>query len=140
MIISKEDQLFLIRIWKEYLSEDFDIFDVDSIKDLFKMILLKLKEKYQVKGLLDIEVYVNSDYGMIMEIENIYAYGEEFDVTIHFHLDSVFLCEINSNEISHQDEVYYYHDKFYSNYKRNIDSYVIYKDCLEIMEKGIKIC
>ena len=140
MIITKEDQLFLVKIFKEYLPKDFDVFDKESIAQLFKDVFMKLKKKYQLSGLCDVDFYINSDYGMIMEIEQIYAYSEELDVNVHFYLDCVFLSEIEMDDIKDYQDVYYYDGKFYGIYQGLKDSNVIYKDCFLLMEKGIKIC
>ena len=140
MIITKEDQLFLVKIFKEYLPKDFDVFDKEGIAQLFKDVFMKLKKKYQLNGLCEVDVYVNSDYGMIMEIEQIYAYSEELDVNVHFYLDCVFLSEIEMDDIKDYQDVYYYDGKFYGIYQGLKDSSVIYKDCFLLMEKGIKIC
>ena len=139
MIISQEDDYFKVIIYREYIP-DFDIFDKDKIGELFKDILITLEKKYNLSGLLDIDVYENLEYGLVMEIRNVVEYYDEIDVKIHFHLDSIFMCEIDSNDIILYDDIYYYKDKFYSLYNKKIDSNVIYKDCYEIIDKGIKIC
>lgn len=142
MIISKEDDLFLVKVFKEYLPENFDIFDKESITEVFKEVLIKLKKKYQLSGLFDVEVYVNPEYGFIMEVENIFESDccEEMDVNIHIHLDSIFMNEIDVEDISKEQEVYYWNGKFYGMYHELRDSGVLYKNCLELMEKGIRIC
>ena len=139
MIIYQEDDYFKVIIYREYIP-DFDIFDKDKIGELFKDILITLEKKYNLSGLLDIDVYENLEYGLVMEIRNVVEYYDEIDVKIHFHLDSIFMCEIDSNDIILYDDIYYYKDKFYSLYNKKIDSNVIYKDCYEIIDKGIKIC
>ena len=60
---------------------------------LFKDIFLNVKEKYKLSGLFDVDIYVNEDYGMIIEIYNLCFYNDEIDVKIKFHLDSLFLVE-----------------------------------------------
>ena len=138
MVICKEDNLFIIKIFKNYLN-DIDIYDKDSIVSLFRDILFKLNKKYDLCGLFDIKVYINDDYGMIMEVNNIYKYDDEIDVKINFNIDSIFLYEIN-NECDSKGNVYYYDGKYYSDYVDGYyDSYVIYKDSLDIIRKGIKI-
>lgn len=139
MIITKENEFFLVKIYQENLS-DFDIFDKDSISELFQSILVKLKKKYDIKGLMEVEVFVNPNYGMIIEIHPIYSYFDEVDMRIQVHLNSIFMCEIDSNDLLNFYDVYYYKDKFYAIYTKFVDSQVIYKESEEIIEKGIKVC
>lgn len=139
MIITKEDEFFLVKIYKEFL-KDLDIFDKDSLSKFFESILIKLKKKYPLSGLVDVEVYINPIYGMILEFHPIYSYFDEIDMRIEIHLDSIFLCEIDSNEILDFPNVYYYQDKFYGIYHEWLDSPIIYKESEEIMQKGIKVC
>ena len=74
-----------------------------------------------------------------MEIKNIDRDLEYFDIKVCFHLDSLFLNEIAYTYNNDYDEIYYYNDKYYTIYNKNIDSNVIYKDVLTIINKGIKI-
>ena len=136
MIIRKYDNIYIIKILKNKIN-NFDYFNQDNIKDLFKNIILKLKEKYQITGLLDINVYTNNDYGMIIEIEEIASYFDEIDMHIHFHLDTLFLQEI-TEIIPLSKEVYYYKEKYYTSYDKSLDSSIIYKT-EEIVKKGIKV-
>ena len=139
MIFNKENKFLLIKIFKSYL-KDFDIYNKDDIINLFKFIFIKIKKKYNLSGLFNVDIYVNSDYGMIIEINNLYYLDNESDMKINIHLDSIFLVEISSNEIFNHDEIYYYNNKFYSKYNQLYDSYVIYKNIDEIISNGIKIC
>ena len=99
-----------------------------------------MKDKYNMSGLFDADIYVNNEFGMIIEIYNLCFYNGEVDVKIKFHLDSIFFTEINSDEILDYEDVYYYQEKFYSNFKKNSDKEVIYKDVDLIINNGIKIC
>ena len=137
MIIRKIDDLYIIKIMKENI-KDFDFFDQDKIKDLFQKIIIKIKKKYNIKGLLDVNVYINEYYGMIIEIESIYSYFDEIDMRIHFHLDCTFLQEINENDLLKEKEVYYYKNKYYSIYTGTTDSNIIYKTD-DIFNKCIRV-
>ena len=138
MIFSKEDKFILVKIYKSYLN-NFDIYDKEKIMDLFKGILIKVKKKYNLSGLFDVDIYVNESYGMIIEIKNVYLYDNESDIKIKVHLDSVFLIEIFNHEILDYDEVYYYKDKFYGIYKNVCDRNIIYKNTDIIMSNGMQI-
>ena len=138
MIISREDNLFIIKIFKDYLN-DIDIYDKDSIVSLFRDILLKLRKRYRLEGLFNIKVYINDDYGMIMEVDNVYKYKDEIDVKISFNIDSIFLYEVCDYSNS-KGSIYYYNDKYYSDYMNDYcDSEIIYKDSLNIINEGIRI-
>ena len=136
MIIRKYDNLYIIKIVKETIN-NFDYFNQEEISKLFNDIIMNLKKRYQINGLLDINVYTNEEYGMIIEIEEVESYYDEIDMHIHFHLDTLFLQEINEIKDSLQD-VYFYKDKYYTRYNQLLDSNIIYKT-EEILTKGIKI-
>jgi len=138
LIIREYDNLFIIRFFKEYL-DNINIYDKDNILNLFRDVLIKLKNKYNVSGYINIDVYLNDDYGIIMEVINLYNDGDNINVKVKFHLDSIFLYEINDyNDLS--GNVYYYNGKFYStNIDNSYDSFAIYKDTFDIINHSIKI-
>ena len=139
MIIRKIDDYFLIKFYQEEMGE-FDVFDIENIKSFFQKIFDKLRKKYKLKGLVDVDVYVNLDYGMIIEIHPVCNYFDDIDMKIHIHLGSIFLVEIDMNDVLDYEDVYYYKGKFYGNYLGICDNEVFYKDTEEIMEYGIKVC
>ena len=140
VVVCKEDNIYIVRVYKEFI-QNFDIYDTDNILELFKSILMKLKSKYKINGLCYIDVYVNEKYGMIIEINNVYKYDDEMDIKISFHVDSIFMNEINFdvNDIDCYEEIYYYDDKYYANYDIVHDSNIIYKNSLDIINNGIRI-
>ena len=146
MIISKCDENFLIKIFKDSL-EEFNIFDIESIKELFQDVFKKMTKKWDLHGFYDADVYVNNDYGMIIELVPVNSYLEEFDnyfdevdIRINVHLSNEFLVLIDSNSILDYEDVYYYDGKFYGAYLGNCDNEVLYKDTDLIVNNGIKIC
>lgn len=146
MIISKCDENFLIKIFKDSL-EEFNIFDIESIKELFLDIFKKMTKKWDLHGFYYADVYVNNAYGMIIELVPVNSYLEEFDnyfdevdIRINVHLSNEFLVLIDSNSILDYEDVYYYDGKFYGAYLGNCDNEVLYKDTDLIVNKGIKIC
>lgn len=139
MIIRKCNEYFLIKICKENV-KNFNIFDLDSIKSLFQDIFNKLRKKYDLHGLIDVDFYVNEDYGIIIEMIPIDSYFDDIDIRIKIHFSNLFLVEIDSNSILDYEDVYYYNGKFYSNYKDSCDNIVLYKDIDKIIKEGIRIC
>ena len=139
MIIQKLDDYYIVKIFKEKL-EEFNPFDKNCIEKLFQKILKKLLKNYSIHGLIDADIYFDRLYGMIIELREVYNYFDDIDLKIHFHLDSVFLVEID-DDIKSLKDVYYYQGKYYKTYDKMIDSPIIYKDseCIEIMEKGIHL-
>ena len=136
MIINRDGDLYIVKVYKTCI-KDIDIFDIDDVTSLFKDILFKIKKKYDIRGLCEIEVFVNDVFGLIIEINNIYKYDDDVDIKIKFHLDCIFMNEIyNIDEVN---ECYLYKDKYYSIYNESFDSNVIYHDCNKIIKKGIRI-
>lgn len=128
----------MVKIYKSYL-KDFDVYDREQIISLFKSIFIKIKKDYNLSGLFDVNIYVNDNYGMIIEIDNLYYNDIECDINIKIHLDATFLNIICSNEVLDYDEVYYYEDNFYGIYKEFCDKEVIYKNVDKIMSEGIRL-
>ena len=139
MIIQKCDDYFLIKVFKNCV-EDFNIFDMDSIKEFFQYIFDKLRKRYDLHGLIDLDVYINDRYGLIIEMRPIKTYVDEIDMRIKMHLNNLFLVNIDSSSILDYEDVYYYEGKFYGTYLETSDSEVFYKNTEEIINKGIKVC
>lgn len=139
MIIDKCENIFIIKVFKEYCT-DFDVYDKDSIRNFFQEIFVKLKKKYNLKGIFDVDVYVNLEYGMIIEICPVCDFLEDVDMRIKIHLGNVFLVLIDINNILDYEDVYYYKGKFYGTYFGLCDNEIIYKDVDNIINYGIKVC
>ena len=138
MIIRKCDDYFLIKVFNVDI-DCFNIFDIENIKVFIKNIFNKLRKKYELHGLFDVDVFVNDCYGIIVELKSIETYFDEVDMRIKIHFDYDFLVEIGSNSILDYEDVYYYEGKFYSFYSKDSDSEVFYKNTDEIINKGIKV-
>lgn len=137
MIISKNDNLIIVKVFREHIT-DIDIYDVEMVCDFFKNLLIKIKKKYDIRGLCYIDVYTNNEFGMIIEIDNIYQYDDEVDIKISFHIDALFMKEVVDID-NIENEIYYYKDKYYACYDGISDSNIIYKNSLEIIDKGIRV-
>lgn len=138
MIIRKCDEYFLIKVFDEYLG-DFNIFDVNDIKVFFRELFKKLIKKYDLHGLIDAYLYINNDYGMIIELYELDSYFDDIDVKININFSDLFLVNIDNKDILDYEDVYYYNGKFYGNYKKACDNEVLYKNTNEIINKGIKV-
>lgn len=141
MILEKLDGYYLVKIFKERL-EDFDIFDRKCIEKLFQEVLKRLLKKYNLSGLLEVDVYVDVLYGMIIEIRECYSYFEEIDLEIQIHLDCVFLREVLIDNMDTDfKDMYYYGGKYYKVYDNICDSPIIYREdeVLRVMNSGVRL-
>ena len=139
MIIRKCEEYFLIKVFNEYLG-DFNVFDVNDIKVFFGELFKNLRKKYNLHGLIDAYLYINNDYGMIIELYELDSYFDDIDVRIKINFSDLFLVNIDNKDILDYEDVYYYNEKFYGKYKNISDSEVLYKNINEIISKGIKVC
>lgn len=139
MIIKKYDDYFLIKVFRNDCNVN-DCFDISNIRNLFYRIVKKLKLKYNLKGLFEADIYINSHYGIIVEMRLVDNSEEDIDVDITIHINNNFLIEIDSNSILDYRDVYYYKGKFYGTYLGIGDNEVIYKNTDDIINNGIKVC
>ena len=138
LIIRKCDEYFLVKVFNEYLG-DFNIFDTNDIKNFFSDLFKKLIKKYGLHGLIDAYLYINNDYGMIIELYELDSYFDDIDVKININFNNLFLSNIDSKDILDYDDVYYYEGKFYGKYKSLSDNEVLYKNTEDVINKGIKV-
>ena len=136
MIISNNDNVIIVKVYRDYYCY-FNIYDINDLYSFFKNLFKNIKNKYEISGFCDVDVYTNDNFGMIIEINNTYKYEDKIDVKITFHVDNVFLVEIN--DIDKYDNIYYYKNRYYTYYDKKIDNNILYKDCKYIINNGIKI-
>lgn len=123
-----------------------------ELEKFLKNIILSLKNRYNVilKGLYEIDIFINKKIGALVEIEKIEAFMHKekdvdlkikvvFDCDFYFKTEDYFL-------ISGYKDVYYYKNYFYIKLKnlKNVSKYIefgeiIFGNDLLIEEKGIKI-
>ena len=135
---------------------DIDIFNNTELKKFIGKILPKYLKKITNSGFLTLDVYWNNYFGMIFDIKkqkriNKFNY---IDMNIKFHLNSEFLYKIdyfNLRELSDlkKQKIYYYKGNYYlkiinpisTNYFIKLMDYgeIIYSDCHDIINKGIKL-
>lgn len=125
-------------------------YNIKNIKNTLENVFNNLNKYYDIKfnNSYNLELYINKNYGMILEIEeNRNEFNEDDVVNIKLNVlrDTLFLYEIDEPLNYLNNEMYYYEDKFYVNIKdRNInvfeDSNIVYgNEVYKIIGRGIKI-
>lgn len=144
MNISKISNNYLIKIYKDEI-KDINIYDIDDIYTLIKLIIKKIIKKNKISGDYQINIYINDIYGMIIEFNKIKK-NNYIDLKIKINVNSIFLYESNYNYLNnYKDTIYYYKNKYYllpkdSNINLLEVSNIIYgKEVKEIISKGIKL-
>lgn len=155
MIIKTIDKNFyILKVFNKYL--DFDIYNHDEVKDFIYKLYDKILCKYNLKGFIIFDIYIDNNYGMIIEIkkeDNIFL-DKLTDIKIKFNINISFLYEIDyfyllEEEIKNQ-VVYYYRGKFYLEIVNDIESNkfikilenskIVYnQDINNIINNGIKL-
>ena len=144
MNISKIGSDYLIKIYKDEI-KDINIYDIDDIYTLIKLIIKKIIKNNNISGDYQINIYINDIYGMIIEFNKIKE-NNYIDLKIKINVNSIFLYESNYNYLNnYKDTIYYYKNKYYllpkdSNINLLEVSNIIYgKEVKEILSKGIKL-
>lgn len=150
-----DDNFFKLIVNKEFCS-NINIFDIDEIKLLIPNLLKKYIKVLNMKGILYLDIYLDDNYGMIIEIENkkFNFKNNVLELKINFHLNNLFLYKIDFFKLKdllnlYHQKIYYYKNNFYLEIINKIDdkflytlsefSEIIYKDNLNIMRDGIKL-
>lgn len=107
----------IINIYKDYIN--FDIYDQNEVKEFIYSIYMTKLKKYNLKGILEFNVYIDTNYGMIIEIKkrSNLLFEDIIDIKIKFNLNLSFLYEIDyfyilENNLNNQ-KIFYYKNKFY---------------------------
>lgn len=157
MIIEKLDKYnYIAKITNNKLKE-IDIYNKDEIEQFVKELFSKIIKKYNLKGDIQLNVHIDNNYGIIIEIkvDDYFSFDDLIDVRIVFHLNDIFLYEIDYFDIVENinikdKNIYYYKDNFYLELLSDIDkkdiniilesSNIYYNDkSIEITNKGIKL-
>lgn len=121
------DEIMKIYLNKDYLK--YKNYNISKIEENFKQIFETLKYCYniEINGFYDIDVYIDKNYGIIIEMkkEDIdFDFYDQVDMKISFH-NQKFLYQID--DIKKYKKIYKYKNKFYTN-KYDIEhSIPIYK-------------
>ena len=143
MNISKFGNDYLIKIYKEEI-KDIDIYDIDDIYTLIKLIIKKIIKNNNISGNYQINIYTNDIYGMIIEFNKIKE-NSYIDLKINITIDSIFLYKTNSNYLNTNNTIYYYKNNYYILPKDNNINLLEVEEVLygnivkEILSKGIKL-
>ena len=143
MNISKFGNDYLIKIYKEEI-KDIDIYDIDDIYTLIKLIIKKIIKNNNISGNYQINIYTNDIYGMIIEFNKIKE-NNYIDLKINITIDSIFLYKTNSNYLNTNNTIYYYKNNYYILPKDNNINLLEVEEVLygnivkEILTKGIKV-
>lgn len=147
---------FIAKISNDKLA-NIDIFNIEEVKEFTKIIFSNLVKKYNMKGEVEFNIYIDINYGIIIDIKNnnYFTFDNNIDVKIIFHLNNIFLYEIDYFDILENTNIkkaniYYYKDKFYLELINDINkeeynyllesSNIIYNDkSIDIINKGIKL-
>ena len=143
MNISKFGNDYLIKIYKEEI-KDIDIYDIDDIYTLIKLIIKKIIKNNNISGNYQINIYTNDIYGMIIEFNKIKE-NNYIDLKINITIDSIFLYKTNNNYLNNNNTIYYYKNSYYILPKDNNINLLEVEEVLygnivkEILAKGIKV-
>ena len=143
MNISKFGNDYLIKIYKEEI-KDIDIYDIDDIYTLIKLIIKKIIKNNNISGNYQINIYTNDIYGMIIEFNKIKE-NSYIDLKINITIDSIFLYKTNNNYLDNNNTIYYYKNNYYILPKDNNINLLEVEEVLygnivkEILSKGIKV-
>ena len=143
MNISKFGNDYLIKLYKEEI-KDIDIYDIDDIYTLIKLIIKKIIKNNNISGNYQINIYTNDIYGMIIEFNKIKE-NSYIDLKINITIDSIFLYKTNNNYLNTNNTIYYYKNNYYILPKNNNINLLEVEEVLygnivkEILSKGIKV-
>lgn len=143
MNISKFGNDYLIKIYKEEI-KDINIYDIDDIYTLIKLIIKKIIKNNNISGNYQINIYTNDIYGMIIEFNKIKE-NSYIDLKINITIDSIFLYKTNNNYLNTNNTIYYYKNNYYILPKDNNINLLEVEEVLygnivkEILSKGIKV-
>ena len=125
------------------------------MEDYFKDLFLTLKNIYKIKlnGFYYIEVFVDKNYGVILELEKeeleyIDYYDNQVDMRVTVN-DSEFMYLINDYDLNDIMEIYSFQNNLYGKLKKQINSIkmgeilekgkIIYKDYDKILKYGKRL-
>ena len=78
---------YIVKVYNDYIN--FDIYDTSEVKDFIYKIYDKLLKKNKLTGIILFDIYIDTNYGMIIEIKKIedLLFNDIIDVKIKFNLN-----------------------------------------------------
>ena len=141
MIVTRiDDKNYLVKIPFDNNSSYY-LDEQEEILSFFKIIFGRLISKYKISGDVNIDFYLDYDYGIILEICNKCSYGDDILTKIIFHIDCKFLVEVDYFQyLGKGIWLYYFKNKFYKEICQSdfIDGEIVY-DSDKIMDECIRI-
>ena len=157
MITQKIDEnKYIVKVTNEKIT-DIDIYNTEEVERFTKELFSSFIKKYNLQGEIDLNFYIDYNYGIIIEIttDDYFSFDDSIDVRISFNLNPIFLYEIDYFDILENTNIknkniYYYNNKYYlellsdidqKDYNYLLESSNIYynKNTLDIINKGIKL-
>ena len=152
MITNKIDNYYIIKL----PNSKIDIYNQDELEELTKRIILKINKNYKLNNSINLEFYINNNYGIIVKLKDYkspFIIKNDKTVKITIHTDSIFLYQIDYIDIKKinikNKNTYYYKNKFYIEVDKDINtndyikllelSEVVFEETIDIIDKGIKI-
>ena len=151
MTITKLNNYYLIRI----IDNNINIYAKEELEEITKKLIKQIIKKEKLNGLINLEMYYNENYGIIIKLKQVkkYIFDDSIEVKIKVYLDNPFLYKIDYFDMKEilntKEDIYYYNKEFYINLKNKVSnktlykllelSEVIYEDTYNIIDKGIKI-
>ena len=101
-----DKDFYIFKIYNEYIN--FDIYDTSEVKDFIYKIYDKLLKKNKLTGIILFDIYIDTNYGMIIEIKKIedLLFNDIIDVKIKFNLNISFLYEVDYFYILENNKFY----------------------------------
>ena len=128
-----------------------NIHNINTLKELIKNIINKIKKKYYLRKEIVLDIYP-SKYETIIILKDYNKYlslNNNTEIKINIHTNTTFLYQINYNDIQkYKGNIYYYKNKFYLKIKNitkkeylKLSEYtnLIYQDTDTIIDNAIKI-
>ena len=128
-----------------------NIHNINTLKELIKNIINKIKKKYYLRKEIVLDIYP-SKYETIIILKDYNKYlslNNNTEIKINIHTNTTFLYQINYNDIpKSKGNIYYYKKKFYLKIKNitkkeylKLSEYsnLIYQDTDTIIDNAIKI-
>ena len=130
MKLVTDEQKYIVYLYKKQEIPDFK--NKEKLEEYFRNLFLLLNENYDLDicGYYNLYVFLDSFYGMILEIEKEdYDYFESLDNQVDMRItldkESVFLYQVSdlfllNKSILQKGNIYYYQKEFYYEIKKDL--------------------